>query len=452
MPLILGVVFSLWLTSGDRELAFQKSVFDSESGEWLIGQRPFWRFLYEFASLPVLAVCTAAIVVLMLSFRRPAVRAWRRVAWYSLAMLVLGPGLIANLWMKDNWGRPRPREISEFGGRSLYERVFELDFVGAGKSFPCGHATMGFYFLGAYFLLRRRFPGWSLVVLVAALLWGGLIGYTRMLQGGHFATDVVWAAVVMWLSGAILFRVFRLNRQVLDPPKSSDAGTAQKIPWWAKVGAAVAVIAVVIGLSLATPYRAVRHLIPVEKAADVAEIKGSITLSLGSIDIVPAEGLTIDGEAWGHGVPTSQIAERWEESTETDGIWRFKYFQRISGRFTEIAQDLTIGMPWDRVEFLKLDLGPGETRMTLPVGPEPVKIELFLNETELIITIDPEARVVFDATEFPVEVKDESQGQFLTEALARDWTGSIYQFAVAGNDRGTVIIRTVDKEPPVSPP
>lgn len=435
--MVIAFLVSWWMTSGDRELAWQRACFDPETGEWPIGDRAFWRFLYEFASLPVLAVCVAAIAVLLAGFRWPRLRAWRRVAWYALSLLLLGPGLIANLWMKETWGRPRPREVEPFGGRSPYERVFELDFTGGGKSFPCGHATMGFYFLGAYFLLRKRFPAWSLVALIASLAWGGLIGYTRMVQGGHFATDVVWAAAVMWCSAALLFRVFRLDARVLDPPNRESA--LKSIPWPAKLGGAAALVALLLLVALATPYRDVRNIVPHEAGAATADAKGSIRIELGDADIEPADQFSIQGEAWGHGLPTSQISSRWEEEMEPDGTWRFKFFQRHSGHFTEIRQDLEIGVPWSRMEFLKLDLGPGNVRLHLPPNRESLKIELILRETELLIEVEPGAVLRFDFAE-ELEVRDESGGAVIEDSAVADEIPH-YQIVPNGGEGGSVVVR-----------
>ncbi|HBH49073.1 MAG TPA: PAP2 family protein, partial [Bacteroidales bacterium] len=41
----------------------------------------------------------------------------RRWALMMILTIVLGPGLLVNATFKDNWGRPRPNEIVEFGGK-----------------------------------------------------------------------------------------------------------------------------------------------------------------------------------------------------------------------------------------------------------------------------------------------------------------------------------------------
>lgn len=396
-PLAVALLLSWWLTATGRDLAWQRAFFDAESASWARGEGEFWLFLYQFASLPVLVICSVAIGFLVARFRWTSLRAWRRVSWYALSLLLIGPGIITNLWMKGTWGRPRPRDLEEFGGRHLYEPVFGLDFTGDGKSFPCGHATMGFYFLGLFFLLRNRYPRCAWISLALSMGWGMLIGYTRMLQGGHFATDVIWAAGVMWWTAAGLAMLFRFERSVLDPPVPGEEDR-QRIPLKAKIAGALALGLLITGVALATPYRAKREISSLNPDSLVADAKGSIRVEKGEVVIVPGEALRITGEAWGHGTPTSEIAERWEEKMEPDGIWRFKYLQRHSGFFTEIHQRLRIEIPWRRMEFLKLDLGPGLTSLRLPETAEPIKIELKLRGTSLEMVVAPGVPVFFEST------------------------------------------------------
>jgi len=69
----------------------------------------------------------------------------RIYAVYVFLAVALGPGLVVNSVFKPYWGRPRPREVTEFSGKYQY-RPFYIPEVGAqGKSFPCGHCSMLFH-------------------------------------------------------------------------------------------------------------------------------------------------------------------------------------------------------------------------------------------------------------------------------------------------------------------
>ena len=45
-----------------------------------------------------------------------ALRGALRAAWFLVVTLALGPGVVTNLILKDHWHRPRPIDVTEFGG------------------------------------------------------------------------------------------------------------------------------------------------------------------------------------------------------------------------------------------------------------------------------------------------------------------------------------------------
>ena len=111
--------------------------------------------------------------------------------------LFFGPGLLVNIILKDNSiGRARPSQISEFGGSSDFTRAFE--FSGAcdsNCSFVSGHASMGFFFIGLGWLMQSK--RWFYI----GLAIGVVVGFTRIVQGGHFLSDTVFALwAVYWVN------------------------------------------------------------------------------------------------------------------------------------------------------------------------------------------------------------------------------------------------------------
>ncbi len=77
---------------------------------------------------------------------------------FLIAVLAIGPGLVANVMLKDNWGRARPRQVVEFGGT----KHFTPPLVPAREcarncSFVSGEASSAFVPFFAAALLLPQF-------------------------------------------------------------------------------------------------------------------------------------------------------------------------------------------------------------------------------------------------------------------------------------------------------
>ena len=127
--------------------------------------------------------------------------------------VALGPGLLVNGILKPYWGRPRPADITAMGGTQEYHKVWIPAGVKGGKSFPCGHCSMGFSLtsVAAFYPLH---PVLSVCALAGGVACGALLGVTRIIQGGHFPTDVLWAGILMlMLLATLYYLVFRVPEQ-----------------------------------------------------------------------------------------------------------------------------------------------------------------------------------------------------------------------------------------------
>ncbi len=130
----------------------------------------------------------------------PRLARWRinpHIAAYLLLSLALGPGLIANTVLKDNMGRARPSQISEFGGKAAFTpALIPADQCKRNCSFVSGHATLGFFVVSFAFLVgRRRDRHWAIA---GALALGAVIGLGRIIQGAHFLSDVVFSGLLAY--------------------------------------------------------------------------------------------------------------------------------------------------------------------------------------------------------------------------------------------------------------
>ncbi|HEX6135583.1 MAG TPA: phosphatase PAP2 family protein [Longimicrobiales bacterium] len=135
----------------------------------------------------------AAGAALMLEDRTPWRRMHRSRGGLIIAGAILG-GIAAEL-AKLLIRRRRPGELGEYVFRPFTERTLST----GGLGMPSSHALVAF---GAAAVLSRLFPR-------ARLIWWGLAwgcGLSRVAAGAHFLSDVVVAAVIGWLVGALVWR------------------------------------------------------------------------------------------------------------------------------------------------------------------------------------------------------------------------------------------------------
>lgn len=191
-----------WFSNWDLTVAGLFHVAD----HWLLDDFPLWKtILYDGVPYVAWGVLLGTILVILGS---TLLRRWYRLRLYALYVLLVflvGPGLLVNSVFKDNWGRPRPVQVSQLGGEEVYVPPGYFVANGNGRSFPSGHSSVGFAFIAFWFLWRKRKPQWAKLALWLALLLGSAIGITRMAAGGHFLSDVMWSGWVVLFAAWVLY-------------------------------------------------------------------------------------------------------------------------------------------------------------------------------------------------------------------------------------------------------
>lgn len=208
VALLLLATALIWLTGADMKAA--SIIYDKYSG-WCPVDRFPWSVLYTYTPLPGLALAGGALFLFVAGFFEQILQPCRKQAAFLVLMLVLGPGLLVNAILKDNMGRGRPTDIIEFGGSYQYSEPWQYGVSPKQKSFPSGHASIAFYMMAPWFIYRRRQKKLGMFFLGFGLSFGVLVGFSRMLQGGHYLSDVLWAGGLVYLCGVVL-------SWVLDPP------------------------------------------------------------------------------------------------------------------------------------------------------------------------------------------------------------------------------------------
>jgi undecaprenyl-diphosphatase len=151
------------------DVAFARALHDEKSPAW----ERFFSSVSWFGSIQVLAMATVAVAIVLLAKRRTVLA----IGWLAAQ----GGGALLNRVLKETFERTRP----EFADPLL---------VSSSWSFPSGHAMGTFIFcgLGCYLLLRER-PSWttSAAALGLTVSWCGVMAFSRLYLGVHFASDVI---------------------------------------------------------------------------------------------------------------------------------------------------------------------------------------------------------------------------------------------------------------------
>jgi lipid A 4'-phosphatase len=202
-------------TGGD--IAVARRYFTPGEG-WSQADDAVFRLLYRYGPWLAVTLAVGGLGLGLLNTFGPVRNAMKaRHAWFFPLLMLLGPGLLVNAVGKDNWGRPRPKQIQEFGGPDTYITAGAIGPVAKDrKSFPSGHASMGFYLLAGYFVWRGRRPVLARAGLAAGVLMGAAIGWARIVQGGHFLSDVIWAGAVVFAAGELLAWLLLRERPLAD--------------------------------------------------------------------------------------------------------------------------------------------------------------------------------------------------------------------------------------------
>lgn len=177
-----------------------------------IGNLQPWKAMYRFGEWPAFLTGGLGLIIWLASFTLPRLVKLRKAALFIALVLIIGPGLLVNWGFKDHWGRPRPRQVTQLGGTMAFHQPWQPGPAPKNSSFPAGHPSAAFYMSVPYFVLRRTRPSQALLWLWGGFAFGLLMGATRIIQGGHFLSDVVWSAGFVYLTALVLAALLHPER------------------------------------------------------------------------------------------------------------------------------------------------------------------------------------------------------------------------------------------------
>ncbi|PPR47842.1 MAG: hypothetical protein CFH19_00209 [Alphaproteobacteria bacterium MarineAlpha5_Bin9] len=130
---------------------------------------------------------------------------WNQIIyiWISFIFIL---GFFINIVLKGMWGRARPNEIFEFGGGDIFTPWFKIsNHCATNCSFVSGDSAVGFSIIVFFLLMKKG------VYLWASIFLGVTIGIIRILEGGHFFSDVLFSGIFVLILNYVLYYYYDLR-------------------------------------------------------------------------------------------------------------------------------------------------------------------------------------------------------------------------------------------------
>ena len=167
----------------------------------------FETVFHDFGRATVILLGVVLVGLFAWSWRRPALARWRRGFLYAALCLAAGPVAVAQI--KRETVIHCPRTLEMYGGHQPYVRLFDPVPPGVepGHCWPGAHASGGFAMMALYFVFRRSHPKLALAWLGGGFLYGFALGMSRVVQGAHFVSHNLWAALLCWTIALVLYEL-----------------------------------------------------------------------------------------------------------------------------------------------------------------------------------------------------------------------------------------------------
>lgn len=307
----------LWAAS---QFFHPENLNDPINGPWFEEHYLLWKFFYFSAPWLSGLILLGSLGVFVGAQFTPKLRAKRKYAAFAFLVILIGSGFLINTVLKPYWGRPRPREVLELGGNKPYQAFYQPNLAGPGKSFPCGHCSVGFSYGILAWILRRKKPKLAAALLGGSILFGFLMGFGRMAAGGHFLSDVFFAGLIIyWSCFAVYYLILKIPKlEQLSERDPKNEGLIfgksllpQNRPLQTLTYAALG-LATISVLLIATPYHYEYALTGFLTETPEGKIQHLvIEIDAGQVEVKVSESIKttfrIDGNSQGFGFPGSKI-------------------------------------------------------------------------------------------------------------------------------------------------
>ena len=206
--LIVFLLTSILITVGPSIDLFFSSVFYLGEKQFLLQSFHITTIIIREVLMPliliyilIIPIISKVLPVKKIFFNHGFVMKDFFYIWFAMVINLL---IITNLFLKNFSGRARPGDILEFGGKESFTAWYKIsDACATNCSFVSGDAAVGFSIIVLYFITNKA------VYIYGSLFFGFLLGLTRIAEGGHFLSDVIFSGFIILFMSYIFSKSLR---------------------------------------------------------------------------------------------------------------------------------------------------------------------------------------------------------------------------------------------------
>jgi membrane-associated PAP2 superfamily phosphatase len=208
--LLAGIALLLVFELTNLDIWINNFFYNSELKVFSLRDHPFMTQVMHHGFKNAMYVFGIASILLGIWFlkKRKTLLLKKHVALGSFGVIFI-PAIVASL--KQITNKHCPWSLDIYGGQVPYTGLFEthLSHLGTGQCFPAGHPAGGFMWFSWAMALWFIYPRLAKIILLIAIVLGLILGISRMMQGAHFLSHVLWTAWVAWALSLILAILFK---------------------------------------------------------------------------------------------------------------------------------------------------------------------------------------------------------------------------------------------------
>ena len=197
--MVVFLFLAIFLSVGSSVDIYFSHLFYFGNNQFLL--QSYYYITIFFRKIILLSVIIYIFILPIFSFFLPIKKLYLKYEFklkdifFLWVIGIFNLGIVVNLFFKNIWGRARPGDILQLGGKENFTPWYQVsDACTNNCSFVSGDAAVGFSLIALYFLTKKIAFFWL------SLFFGFGIGLIRIMEGGHFVSDIVMSAVILYLS------------------------------------------------------------------------------------------------------------------------------------------------------------------------------------------------------------------------------------------------------------